>query len=754
MFHVKRGAAMPDAWTVASRAERRDCPPRECVGYFGPRLLSPRRRGRHPPCARPSARQPRIERPHATRTRRGAVRGGCARRIHDCSVPEDRRGSPSPDAGVRRHMGHCRRARGRAYLGLRRRACARHPRPATTRLVRVLAPHRDRSRIRHRRVPGPRPDRRSRHRHRHRKPHLHDAAHHHDHCPLRRPALDRGLWLRASVDHLRRDPRGCRGSAHDGVFAPAAGRRASRLVNGTLLNPHRERDRRPIRFLVFGLITILVFGTLTSRLVYLQIANGATLAARAEAQRTVDEPIPAPRGLIYDRKGRLLVANVATYALRIVPSELPFGDRDAVAQRLAGMLGMQASDILATIDSAPGSRFDPVRIAQDIPKDTAQIVSESAADLPGVHVAVETRREYPDGALLAHVLGYTGPIDAAGYTRLHPKGYLADDLLGKAGVEATFEGQLRGTYGAEQVQRDATGRDVQVLRTVHDAVPGASLTLTIDRTIQREATQALKWGMKAAGLKRGAFVVMNPQTGEVLALVSLPSYDNNLFARGISNKAFRALVNNPDKPLTNHAVQAHYPPGSTFKLVAGTGGLQDRKITPQTRLQTRGFLTLGGTRFYDWNHQGFGLCNINCGFAHSSDTFFFQVAGMLGANRLAYWAHEYGFGKPTGIDLPGEASGIVPNDTWKMETLGQPMFGGETYQAGIGQGYDVATPIQLITAYSALANGGKVMKPQVVRRITGPDGKVAREFKPQIVNKLPLKQSVLRTMRRAARNVL
>jgi penicillin-binding protein 2 len=525
-------------------------------------------------------------------------------------------------------------------------------------------------------------------------------------------------------------------------------------VSATLLNPHRERDRRPIRFLAFGLITILVFGVLTSRLAYLQITNGTQLAARAESQRTVDEAIPAPRGLIYDRKGHLLVANVATYAVKIVPSELPYGDRDAVAQRLAGMLGKDASDILATIDSAPGSRFDPVRIAQDVPKDIARVISESSAQLPGVHVAIETRRDYPDGPLLAHVLGYTGPIDGAAYARLRSQGYLPDDLLGKAGIEATFESQLRGTYGTEEVERDATGRDVQVLRTVQDAVPGASLTLTIDRTIQREATQALKWGMKAAGLKRGVFIVMNPQTGEVLALVSLPSYDNNLFARGISTKDFQALLRNKDKPLTNHAVQAHYPPGSTFKLVTGTGGLQDRKITPTTRLRTRGFLTLGATRFYDWNHRGFGMCNINCGFGHSSDTFFFQVAGMLGADRLAYWARMYGFGQPTGIDLPGEVSGIVPSNQWKLDTLGQPMFPGEVYQAGIGQGYDVVTPIQLITAYSAMANGGKVYRPQLVHDVVGPDGTVITPFKPDLVRKLPASQATLRTMRLAARSVV
>ena len=525
-------------------------------------------------------------------------------------------------------------------------------------------------------------------------------------------------------------------------------------MSATSLNPHRERDRRPIRFLAFGIATVLVFGILTTRLAYLQITNGSTLAARAEAQRVVDEAIPAPRGLIYDRKGRLLVANVATYAVKITPSDLPYGQREDVARRLGGLLGLSPADILATIDSAPGSRFDPVRIAQDVAEDTARVLSESAAELPGVRVAVETRREYPDGPLLAHILGYTGPIDAGTLLRLRSQGYLPDDLLGKAGIESTFETQLRGTYGNQEVERDATGRDVQVLRTTQQAIPGASLTLTIDRTIQREATQALKWGMKAAGLKRGVFIVMNPQTGEVLALVSLPSYDNNLFARGISTKAFQALLKNKDKPLTNHAVQAHYPPGSTFKLVAGTGGLQDGKITAETRLRTRGYLTLGSTRFYDWNRRGFGLCNINCGFGHSSDTYFFQVAGMLGADRLAYWARMYGFGKPTGIDLPGEVSGIVPSNQWKLDHLGQPMFPGEVYQAGIGQGYDVVTPIQLITAYAALANGGKVYRPQLVRDVVGPDGKVVRPFKPDLVRKMPVSQKTLRTMRLAARSTV
>ncbi len=525
-------------------------------------------------------------------------------------------------------------------------------------------------------------------------------------------------------------------------------------MNEGLLAPNRERDRRPIRFLTFGIVMILVFSGLGARLAYLQIQTGQVYAARAEANRTITESIPSPRGLIYDRKGRLLVTNIATWAVKIIPADLPFSRRTDVAQRLGTLLKMEPATILSTLDSAPGSRFDPVRVADDVPEKIARIVSESGDDLPGVQVNVETRREYPDGPLLAHILGYTGSIDGGTYDRLKSKGYLADDLIGKAGVESSFESQLRGTYGQELVERDATGRDVQVLRTTQQAVPGASLTLTIDRTIQKEATAALKWGMRTAGLKRGVFIVMNPQTGEVLAMVSLPSYDNNLFARGISAKDFKALITNKNEPLTNQAVQGNFPPGSTFKLVTGTGGLADKKITPTTLIQTRGYLTLGGTRFYDWNHRGFGLCNINCGMGNSSDTFFYQVAGMLGADRLAYWARQYGFGAPTGIDLPGEVSGIVPSNKWKMNAFGQPMFEGETYQAGIGQGYDVVTPIQLIDAYAALANGGKVYRPQVVREVVGPDGKVVQGFKPDLIRKLPASQATLRAMRIAARHTV
>ncbi|MBA2701356.1 MAG: penicillin-binding protein 2 [Chloroflexi bacterium] len=512
--------------------------------------------------------------------------------------------------------------------------------------------------------------------------------------------------------------------------------------------------RRLSRFVVFALVIALGVGALTTRLFYLQISNGQQYATLSTRNRTVLEPIPAPRGVIYDRTGRPLVSNVATFAVKLRPADLPDGRRDEVVARLASLLGVDPAEVNGAIDANPGSAFDVVRIAQDVDEATARLISEAGSDLPGVAVTVEARREYADGTLLSQILGYTGPVSAEQLSRLRKLGYQPDDLVGKAGVEATYETELRGTYGQENVERDATGRKTQVLQTVTQARPGSSLTLTIDRQDQRDAQKALTWAMDKIGLKRGVVIAMNPQTGEVLAMVSLPSYDNNLFARGISNAEYAKLLDDPDKPLLNHATQDHYPPGSTYKLVTGTGGLADRKITPRTRLTTKGFLTLGATRFYEWNRRGFGPCDIYCGFGHSSDTFFYQVAGKLGIDRLGHWAKEYGFGEPTGIDLPGEVSGIVPTNAWKEDALGAPVFAGETYQAGIGQGYDVVTPIQLINAYTALANGGTLYEPQLVREIIGPDGKVVRPFEPKVLHEMDVQPAVLKTMRNAARNTV
>ncbi|HSO30333.1 MAG TPA: penicillin-binding protein 2 [Candidatus Sulfomarinibacteraceae bacterium] len=513
-------------------------------------------------------------------------------------------------------------------------------------------------------------------------------------------------------------------------------------------------ERSPIRFIAFGLVIVLAATVLLVRLFALQVASGGRYATLADTNRSTQQAIPATRGVIYDRNGVPLVSNVPAYSVKVRPADLPESRRADVVARLSALLGLQPADINVAIDSNPGSRFDLVRIAADVAPDVANFISESRLDLPGVEVVVESRREYATGPLLSQVIGYTGPINEQQLLEMKPSGYLPDDLIGLDGVEARYESTLRGTYGLETVERNAAGRRLQVLQVDAPPVAGNSLELTIDVQEQRWAEQALRWGMSEADLKRGVVIVMNPQTGEILALVSLPTYDDNLFARGIDNADYQALVSNPDKPLLNHAISAHYPPGSTYKLVTGAGGLADGKISPKMKLETQPYLTLGTTKFYEWNRRGWGDCDIMCGFAHSSDTFFFQVAGMLGIDRLAYWANQFGFGQRSGIDLPGEVAGTVPSTQWKLETLGTEIYPGELYHAGIGQGYDVVTPLQLVNAYAALANGGTLYRPRVVREVLDPDGNVVTSFEPEILRKLDIDGDVLETMRRAARNVV
>jgi penicillin-binding protein 2 len=526
------------------------------------------------------------------------------------------------------------------------------------------------------------------------------------------------------------------------------------VVAPSIVDERPARERQFLRFLFFGLAVLIGVGGLTARLVYLQFDRGQVFQARAEQNRTVKQAIPSTRGLVYDRDGRPLVVNEPSYAIKVRPADLPFSKRDEIVGRLAGLLGLDPADVNLAIDSSPGSRFDLVRIAQGVPVATANLIAEERQALPGVEVEVESKRRYVDGPLMSQLLGYTGPIDADTLKDLKDQGYLPDDLIGRAGVESSYEGTLRGTYGSETIERDASGRKLQVLSTDQEAQAGDSLRLTISTREQQLAQRAVVWAMRTAHLKRGVMIVMNPQTGEILAMVSLPTYDNNTFAQGISSKEFAKLLKNPDRPLLNHAINEQFPPGSTYKIVTGLGVLSDRKLGPTERVQTKPFIQIGADRFWDWNHAGFGRIDIKQGFAESSDTFFYQMAQRLGINRLAYWARQLGFGAKTGIDLPGEVSGIVPDEQWKQSTFGQAIFPGEVLQAGIGQGYDTATPLQILNAYAAVANGGRLLQPQVVREVVDAEGNVVQPFAPKLIRKLKTTAKNLEIMRLAARRVV
>ncbi|CAN5730759.1 penicillin-binding protein 2 [soil metagenome] len=521
-----------------------------------------------------------------------------------------------------------------------------------------------------------------------------------------------------------------------------------------LFAPVPQRQRLMFRFGVFGLVVVLAVGVLTTRLFSLQVAGGGLTGGRVSEGRLTLQPIRSPRGLIYDRAGRLLAFNVPSYVVRVRPVDLPLPERPAVVARLSTLLEMPESQIIEALDRNAGLLYEPVKIAGDVPVEVASIIDEESGFLPGVEVAVEDRRQYDFGPLVSHVLGYTGAVAPADLTRLAGEGYLTDDILGRAGVEATFERELRGGFGLEQVERDGSGRIMRTVQVMETPQAGSTLELTIDVETQRQAEAALLWGMEVAELQRGVVIVMNPQTGEILAMVSLPAYDNNLFARGISQADYQALLDDPARPLANQAIAEQYPPGSTYKLVTGVGGLEDGVVTANQKLETAPYLEINGYRFWEWNRKGFGPMDVYDAFGRSAGTYFFQLAGKLGIDRLAYWGHQFGFGERTGIDLPGEVRGIIPTDQWKRDVFNQPIYPGEVYQAGIGQGYNTSSVLQVLNSYAALANGGHLLKPQIVRRVLDSGGNVVRDFEPELIHDIDASDAVLRQMRRAARRVV
>jgi penicillin-binding protein 2 len=508
----------------------------------------------------------------------------------------------------------------------------------------------------------------------------------------------------------------------------------------------------------------LLFTVLGGRLFQLQILQGEAYAERAAATRTAEVPLPAPRGLIVDRAGRRVAVNVPSWTVHVRPADLPRSQRAAVLRRVAEVLGSDVPTLSGRLAAYQGSPFDLVPIAYGATREMALILGEEHEELPGIVAEVDPIRQYlgetgsSDGPLLSHVLGYTGPVSRDEFAELADAGYLRDDVIGKSGVEAAFEDVLRGDYGMQRVERDASGRLLKVIETVREPVPGTNLMLTIDADIQRLATQALTWGMDVAEVSQGVTIVMNPQTGEILGMVSLPAYDNNKFAAGISADDFGVYLADPAKPLRNHAISDIYPPGSTFKLVTALAALEEGVTTPAQRWQTYGCYQIPGAPagecLYDWNRQGFGELDIVDAFAESSDTFFYQMAIHVGIDRLAAWAEELGFGQLSGVALPGEETGIVASTLWARQQGRSGVYTGEVAQAGIGQNVIAVTPLQMLNAYAAVANGGRLMRPMVVRGEADASGNLAVPYEPEIIREIAADPAHLELLRVASREVI
>ena len=505
------------------------------------------------------------------------------------------------------------------------------------------------------------------------------------------------------------------------------------------------------RLLAFGGFLVLGVVALLYNLYSLQIQQGSHFEALAKGNRVREEVVLPPRGIIFDRHGTQLVTNTNSFALAVVPIDLPVVgvQRTAALDRLSRGAGIAPADIETQVRAHGAEPFQPFTLKQNLSVNEYEYFTENLPQLPGVRIVTESTRHYVSGSGISHLVGYVGKIDPQEYKDLNSQGYLLDDNIGKTGLESVDEGYLRGVPGKDVVETDANGRIVRHLST-NPPVPGDNVYLALDWNLQQEVAKDLAAGIEKAKklpnadvplIRGGSAIVSNPQTGEIYAMVSLPDYDPNLFSGGISQARYDALLKDPNEPLLNRSIDGLYPPGSTFKPVVASAGLQAGAIAPGSQIFDPGHYNYGSFIFYGWNRGGFGNQNVVQAIAHSDDIYFYEVAHRLGDVTLAKYAKDFGVGRRSGIDLGPEARGIAPDRNWKKAYfadafqatkdpawLDSKWYEGNTITYGIGQSYLLVTPLQDLQWMATVANGGSYLKPQLTRRVTSADG--ANQVKP------------------------
>ncbi len=454
-----------------------------------------------------------------------------------------------------------------------------------------------------------------------------------------------------------------------------------------------------IQYVIVGVLLILVFG-----LWRLQVVGAENYHALAEANRIRKVPILAPRGKLFDREGRLLVDNYPSVSCFLVREQGHdyMADLPLIARGL-NMTVDQIETILRKYRTAP--KYQPLPLKQDITPDEQEFIEAHRDELPELETVEEQRRLYPKDGFAAHLIGYVGEVSEDMLNNPQYAYYEPGDVVGKSGAEQSYDSLLRGQDGSRDVIVDSHGREVGKLGTEH-AIPGKSLKLTIDIDVQRAAENAL-------GDRNGAIVAMDPHTGEVLAMVSRPIFDPNDFAVRIGREEWNKLITDPEHPLLNKAIQAQLAPGSTFKIIMAAAGLEEG-VAQDLKVHCSGGVSLFGTYQRCWVHGGHGEVNIDKGIYQSCDVFFYTLAAKLGIDRIAKWAHAFGLGAKTGIDLPNEVAGVMPSAEWKMKIYHQKWYPGEVTSVGIGQGAVTATPMQMARAIAGIASGGVLKRPHVV----------------------------------------
>ncbi|MDD5251242.1 MAG: penicillin-binding protein 2 [Patescibacteria group bacterium] len=507
----------------------------------------------------------------------------------------------------------------------------------------------------------------------------------------------------------------------------------------------------------FFVLLAVVFGLLLMRLGQLQIAKGDEYRRLAEGNRSRIETVRSQRGIIYARDGTPLVHNVPNFSAYVAPGRLPTDEaaKRTLLLKLADAVGRGPADIEAAL--AAGRREDdrPVLVADRLTGDQAVLVSIVAAANDAISLDVGSRREYAETISFSHLIGYEGRVSE---TDLQNNEYQPTDQIGKAGLERQYEETLRGKYGRQVYEVDAAGRRKGLIAE-DPGIDGGNLELTVDLDLQRAATAFLKNELNAAGKKRGSVVVLDPKTGEVLALVSEPGFDNNLFAKGIAPDDFRKIVADPDNPLFNRAIGASLPAGSVFKPVVAAAALEEGTITSRTSVVSTGGISVGAWRFPDWKAGGHGVTDVRKAIAESVNTFFYAIGGGydkipgLGVERIVAYARRFGLGEKLGIDLVGENAGFLPSKEWKQATKGEKWYIGDTYHLAIGQGDLLVTPLQVAAYTAAFANGGRLMRPYLVGAIMNGSSE-RRPTKPETLNQQVVSRETIDIVRQGMRQTV
>lgn len=512
--------------------------------------------------------------------------------------------------------------------------------------------------------------------------------------------------------------------------------------------------------IAFAIGLVAIFLTLTGRVMYLQIVKGDTYSAMAQNNRQRTLPIPSERGLIFDSNGIQLTKNIPKFSLALVPQDLPRDkeERAAIVARLAELTNQSPDTIKEIIEQYGSYSYESIIIDENLDYDTALSIQIAAKDLPGINIQRGSRRLYlrnvsqydlfvtttldeaststvlkipsivsnpVEYLSLSHILGYQGKLSPEELDELHEIGYLPSDSIGKTGVEKSYESYLRGTYGHQVIEVDALGKKQGVVSEMAPT-PGSHVILTIDATIQEKLEQILQDTLREHGKEKGSVVAVDPRDGSIVALVSLPAFDNNHFSGGIEPERYKRYLEDNRNPLFNRAIAGSFPSGSTIKIAIAAAALQERIITESTSFKSTGGLKIGDFFFPDWLAGGHGIVNVRKSIAQSVNTFYYYIGGGfqnftgLGIDRINHYLRIFGFATPLGIDIPGETGGFLPTREWKLREKQERWYVGDTYNVSIGQGDVLVTPLQIAMMTSAIANGGTLYTPHVVHAVMDP----------------------------------